>query len=49
MDTMPTPQPPMSERASPSQPLRAMGPYVLALLAGLVLVAAVPAISIAFL
>ncbi|HYZ64651.1 MAG TPA: TRAP transporter large permease subunit, partial [Acetobacteraceae bacterium] len=36
-------------KVDPSQPLRAMGPYVLALLAGLVLVAAVPAISLSFL
>ena len=36
-------------KVDPSQPLRAMGPYIAALLAGLILVAAVPAISIAFL
>ena len=36
-------------KVDPSQPLRAMGPYIAALVAGLILVAAVPAISIAFL
>ena len=36
-------------KVDPATPLRAMGPYVLALITGLVLVAAVPAISIAFL
>ena len=36
-------------KVDPSRPLRAMGPYVLALLAGLVLVAAIPALSIGFL
>jgi tripartite ATP-independent transporter DctM subunit len=36
-------------KVDPSQPLRAMGPYILALVLGLIIVAAIPAISTAFL
>jgi len=35
-------------RVDPWLPLRAMAPYILALLVGLIIVAAIPAISIAF-
>ncbi len=36
-------------KVDPARPLRAIGPYILALLLGLALVAAIPALSIAFL
>jgi tripartite ATP-independent transporter DctM subunit len=36
-------------KVDPSQPLRAMGPYILALVIGLIIVAAIPAISVGLL